>query len=574
MPSCKEVSKQKQAARAEAIARSSKRLDAEGTSTQNDSEYLAATAAEIVKHIEAGEWTALVVVSAYIRQAIRAHEATNCLTEILFEQALDEAKALDTEYASTKRLRGPLHGLPVSVKDQFDITGYDASIGYTRWANNPSVTDAHAVKVFRECGAVIIAKTNVPQTMLSFECSNPLFGRTTNPWSIDAAHTSGGSSGGEAALLAQSGSALGLGSDVGGSLRIPTSYCGVYSLKTSAGRLSCDGARSPVPGFEAITTVIGPMARSVEDVELASRVLFGASRPSFEPLPSLPYHEPILPKKLRFGYYTSDLFVKASPACSRAVMEAVEALRKAGHECIEFQPTLAREAMYLFAALTSADGYKGLLEHLGPDPKESSLFLVTLGPSLPGFVRAIAAWVARTFLHDEVFASCLESSRVKSTKEFFDTVAKRTELRKRWYEQVWENFKFDGIIAPTQAVPALPHGATTTLSPLAAGTILYNIIDSPVGIVPVTRVDPKLDALTADWAHNPEKGSGSRILEDELYRKRNAPYDPVKMAGLPVGIQVVGKSLEDEKVIAMMKIVDEALGPRDFGPSAWLRRTA
>lgn len=235
-------------------------------------------ASDIVKRIEAGEWTSLAVVSAYIRQAIRAHKATNCLTEsmynswsiihilirliVLFEQALVEAEELDAEFASTKRLRGPLHGIPVSFKDQctccspaftlpslltpnlVEIPGYDASIGFTQWAKKPCSSSAHLVSQFRERGAIIIAKTNVPQTMLSFECSNPIFGRTTNPWSSNAAHTCGGSSGGEAALLAQNGSALGVGSDIGGSLRIPTAYCGIFSLKPGWGRLSTDGARS------------------------------------------------------------------------------------------------------------------------------------------------------------------------------------------------------------------------------------------------------------------------------------------------------------------------------------------
>ena len=135
------------------------------------------------------------------------------------------------------------------------------------------------MKQLREAGAIIIAKTNVPQTMLSIECSNPVWGRTTNPWSKD--HTCGGSSGGESALLALSGSALGVGTDIGGSLRIPAGYTGIYSLKPSQWRVSTSGARGetshercihpymltprtdPNPGFEAVVAVAGPMGRSV-----------------------------------------------------------------------------------------------------------------------------------------------------------------------------------------------------------------------------------------------------------------------------------------------------------------------
>ena len=101
--------------------------------------------------------------------------------------------------------------------------------------------------------------------------------------------------------------------------------------------------------------------------------------------------------------------------------------------------------------------------------------------------------------------------------------------------------------------------------------MVYNVIDSPVGIIPVTRVDPKLDSLTDEWKHNAEYGCGSRIFEQGVYHAKNASYNPIQMAGLPVAVQVVGKSCEEEKVIAMMKIVDEALGSRNFGPNAWMR---
>ena len=131
----------------------------------------------------------------------------------------------------------------------------------TPWANKPAAEDAALVRKFKEEGAVIIAKTNVPQTMLAFECANPLFGTTTNPW--NEAYTSGGSTGGEAALLAQNGSTIGIGSDIGGSLRIPAGYCGLYSIKPGWGRVSKHGAASLNTGFEGLKSILGPMARCV-----------------------------------------------------------------------------------------------------------------------------------------------------------------------------------------------------------------------------------------------------------------------------------------------------------------------
>ncbi|KAG9078499.1 hypothetical protein FS749_009468, partial [Ceratobasidium sp. UAMH 11750] len=153
-------------------------------------------------------------------------------------------------------------------------------------------------------GAIIIAKTNVPQTMMGFECVNPLWGRTDNPYNPKN-YSSGGSSGGEAAVLRFSGSALGLGSDVGGSLRIPTSYCGVFSLKPTDQRFSGQGAVGCVPGFVGITTVYGPMARSVADVKRACELYFGL--PSTTPSVSLPpvkYRTDLdFNRPLRIGYF-------------------------------------------------------------------------------------------------------------------------------------------------------------------------------------------------------------------------------------------------------------------------------
>lgn len=156
---------------------------------------------------------------AFIRSAIRSHERCNNLTELLFESALDRARHLDAlleqqgpEAALADR---PLFGIPISIKDQIDIQGCDSSMGYSARVQQPAEEHAAVTQLLWDAGAVLFVKTNVPQTMLSFECGNPVFGRTLNPYS--KLHTSGGSSGGEASLLATDGAAVGIGSDIGGS---------------------------------------------------------------------------------------------------------------------------------------------------------------------------------------------------------------------------------------------------------------------------------------------------------------------------------------------------------------------
>ncbi|KAG8212908.1 amidase signature domain-containing protein [Butyriboletus roseoflavus] len=556
--------------------------------------FLHATATEIVEHIAAGKWTASQVLDAYMTRAVVSQSNTNCITEVLFEDAKKQAKELDEEFTRTGKLRGPLHGVPMSFKDQYEIAGYDATLGFTHWAHKPSTKDAFLVTQCRKAGAIIIVKTNVPQTMFAFECSNVLWGRTTNPW--DDKYTCGGSSGGEAALLAMDGSALGIGSDIGGSLRIPTSYCGIYSLKPSSDRVSNDGTMGCNPGYEAIRISYGPMGRSVRDCELFCRTVFGDQDGAHQIVP-VPFRPVELPSKLKFGYYFSDTMLQSSPANVRAVQETINALRSRGHECVEFLPSLSSEAMTTFVGLTTADGYRRMLSTVESDPKEPSLFLSTLGPKLPGFVRHFVAWAAGTFFGDKLFHDLFLHSRSKSVSEFIEFTDRRNKVIKAWYKEA----SMDGVssvylVDPLQTVTAhnpprvriVTHSSSlvcgsnardsparfplssgcATLSPLAACTILYNVIDSPVGVVPVTRVDPKQDTLPADFV--PGATGTSTILEKQMYLGPTPVYDPVAMAGIPVGVQIVGKKWEDEKVLEMMKVVDEALETtRGFGPGCW-----
>ena len=454
---------------------------------------------------------------------------------VLFSEALKQAKELDEKFQSTGKLQGPLHGVPMSVKDQYDITGYDSSIGFSAWCNSPATSDAQVVNALRRAGAIIICKTNVPQTMLNFECKNPVWGTTSNPW--NSLYTCGGSSGGEGAVLAGDASALGVGSDVGGSLRIPALYCGIYSLKPGAGRISGQGARSSNPGFDAIKVTPGPMGRTVQDVEILSRVLFASSPANdYEGIAPVPYRDVQLPSKLRIGYYFEDGFVRTSPANRRAVQETVDALRKAGHELVEFELPYGPRAIQLFAALTSGEGYKTLQSPLDGDPAESNLFLITLGPKLFRWVHATAVWFITNVLKDTLFAAGLENSKHSNLTKYWKNSALMKETTKEFYQLVWDKYQFDAIIAPGMVCPALPHGATTTLSPIANGTFYYNIIDSPVGAIPVTRVTTE-DVITDEWRAAPERDGkpGSWILNDGVYG-RNGVYDPVKMKGLPVGM--------------------------------------
>ncbi|ODN90188.1 amidase [Cryptococcus wingfieldii CBS 7118] len=510
---------------------------------------------EIVWHLKGRKtgWTVERVMSVYIRAACAAHRKTNCLTEVLFKEALEQAKSHDREYATFGKAHGAFWGLPSSFKDTYNIKGVDSSLGCSPYCFGP-ILDAEdeggLVKVFRAGGGIPFCKTNIPQTLLAFECRNPIFGQTSNPGASD--RTCGGSSGGEAALVALRGSPIGWGSDIGGSLRIPAHYSGICGLKPVAGRWPQNGNRSSVKGFEGIKGVVGPMGRTVDDLIFSTRSVFNTIHEPSTELPGeqllpIAWREVELPKKLKVGYWVDDHAIKASPACARAVLESVQALKKAGHEVIAFDPPDVPEALKIFAGLTSSDGYKTLLSNIGSDPMEPSMNLVIKPVKLPGWILLILVWFVAKVTGDQLFADVLSNCRQKSTQEFLQYTHRR-------------NVYIDKF----RRAPYLLSSTTRLNGSLPSrniATILFNVVDSTVGVLPVTRVSKDLDTLPSDWL---EGSTGSKLLQERIYLgkpgKTDPAYVPEQMHGLPVGVQVVGKAWEEEKVLKVMKLLEGLVG--------------
>lgn len=174
---------------------------------------------------------------------------------------------------SNPTLAGPLAGIPISLKDTVGVRNFDSSIGYSAWANKPFTSDSALVRLLRDAGAQVYVKTAVPTTLLSFLSTSALFGRATNPHS--PSFSPGGSTGGEAALLAYGGSRIGIGTDVAGSVRVPAHYSGIYSVKASMSRFLKVGNATSVPGQIGIPAVYSPMARTLEDLKFVWKAIVG-----------------------------------------------------------------------------------------------------------------------------------------------------------------------------------------------------------------------------------------------------------------------------------------------------------
>lgn len=224
------------------------------------------TASGVVDKIAAAEWSAEEVVKAVCKRAAVAQQLLNCVSETYFDEAIARARELDEYQKREGRTVGVLHGLPISLKDQFQVPGLDATIGYISYAEKPAAQPSTLVTLLLNARAVLYVKSNVPATLMMGESVNNVFGRTVNPRNRQL--TTGGSSGGESALVTFHASFLGVGTDIGGSIRHPCSFTGLFGLRPSHGRVSYQHVVNTYLGQEAVRSCAGPMCRSPADIRL------------------------------------------------------------------------------------------------------------------------------------------------------------------------------------------------------------------------------------------------------------------------------------------------------------------
>lgn len=323
----------------------------------------------LLAHLATAHWTSLAVTTAFAHRAAIAHQLTNCLSEFPLANALTAARTLDAHLAQHKQPLGPLHGLPVSLKDSIDVRDVCTTLGFVAWTTRaPRAHDAALAAILRETGAVLFAKTAVPQATWATETFGNVISappspqlteggkvmrsrsNTTNtgdvPNPLNTALSAGGSSGGESALLGFRASPLGFGTDVGGSIRWPASSVGAYGLRPSKGRLPYAGIASVVGGLEAVTDVgfsVGPMsAGAVEDLGIAMRAVLEGRPWERDPLAvEMPWREEVYRDvkvkaqqqgTLVFGVLEEDGLVDLHPNVRRAVDVVTKLLRMAGNQ--------------------------------------------------------------------------------------------------------------------------------------------------------------------------------------------------------------------------------------------------
>jgi Asp-tRNA(Asn)/Glu-tRNA(Gln) amidotransferase A subunit family amidase len=452
-------------------------------------------ATEIVRLIGTGEVSAVDVVRAHLEQIERLEPRLHAFVDVRAEAALREASDQDSA-AAAGRARGPLGGLPISVKSAIEVAGLRCETGSPSRRDTVAITDAVVVARLRAAGAIVVGTTNVAEMLMGYESDNPLHGRTASPW--DLARTPGGSSGGESAAIASGMSGGGVGSDGGGSVRVPAHFTGICALKPTPGRLPSTGHQPPCLGPFSLLGVVGPMARRVHDLRAMFSVMAGwdGNDPMAAPVPVTPperFTEPV-----RIGYFEDDGRTMVTRETREAVRRAAGAAEAAGHRVEAFRPAELDRAREIWNVLFAELGLLLLGETL--DGAERTLpileaFLAGHAPPPLTGTRLLHAWIDR----DELRASLLRQ---------MDT--------------------YRILICPVAAIPAFRHGERswscegTTVGYLDAMsyTQWFNALGNPAVVVPVGR--------------SPE--------------------------GLPIGVQVVARPYEEELALSVAAAIERDCG--------------
>ncbi len=454
----------------------------------------------------------------YLQRVERLNPAINAVVTLDAERARRRADAADAALARGESW-GPLHGLPLTIKDSLETAGLRTTAGAPIHADHVPDTDAVAVERLVAAGAIVFGKTNLPAFAMDVQSYNAVFGTSNNPW--DVTRSPGGSSGGAAAAVAAGLTGLELGSDIGGSIRNPAHYCGIYGHKPSYGIVPLRGHIPGPPGSlsEADLAVLGPLARSADDLALALEVLAGpaADRAVAWRLELPPPRHASL-RGYRAAAWLDDPACPIDAALRERYEETVAALRREGVQVDE----TARPA------IDFADAYRTFLQLLwgatSPGlPRHVFDGLVETAAQLPADDDSKLAWAARF--------------NTQRHRDWLSAHEKRERLRARWADFFRD---YDVLLCPVTPVAAIPHDHS---QPFLARTITVN-----------GRTRSYVDQLA--WVGV----VGAALLPATVAPAGRTP------AGLPVGLQIVGPFLEDRTPIDFARRLADVAGGFDSPP--------
>ena len=476
------------------------------------------SAHEILEKIKQREVSSLEVLESFLAQVEKVNPKINAIVALDAERAKEKAIEADNKINLKSKL-GPLHGLPMTIKDAFEVEGIVSTGGNPAWKDNIPKRNAEAVQRLVDAGAIIFGKTNVPFLSSDLQSFNKIYGTTNNPWDLE--RTPGGSSGGSAAALAAGMTPLELGSDIGGSIRVPAHFCGLYGHKPSYNIISEVGHMPPPPG--SILTgnglsVAGPLARSPEDLEIALDVLVSAQEQDSQAWKvKLPKARTKKTKELKIAVWPDEPYAEADNEITNLIKDTAEDLKYAGAKV---------ETVDLPISFEEIDKIYSLLLNplmLAGSPKATFETLAKLNESLdPNDVSELAKVARGSVLKhaDWVLVNAMRQNMRQKWREFFN--------------------KFDVILCPTCITSAFKHNH----NPVHERKLTINGKD-----------DEYLRATL--WA-GPAVSAGLPSTNVPIGMSSN---------NLPVSMQITGPYLEDKTCLEVAKVVRNLRGGFKIPPN-------
>lgn len=493
--------------------------------TEKEFQITDTPAFKILEKIAAGELTAVETFKAFGHRAIICHQFTNCALELFLNEGLARAEYLDDYFKKNGKTIGPLHGLPISLKEQMNYKDKITHGGYVSKITNIPTKHGVTNQVLENLGAVFYVRTNQPQTLMHLDSQNNFIGLSKNPYNMKL--SSGGSSSGEGSIVGYGGSAVGVGSDIGGSIRAPAAFSGCHGLRPTSKRISTSGGVSGGAGQESVYAVAGPMARSITDLEVWMKHYINSGKPWDLDHICIPLQWRDVPtpaaKDLTIAILYDDGIVKPTPPIERGLKEVVTKLEAAGVKVVKFEPIKTQLAYDTVNKMYTCDGNYSQRSLLGASGEP---------------LAKLTKWNLN-------FGEGAKEYDVAANRKLNII---RDQLRQE-YTDFLNNNKIDFIIAP----------AYNNVAPVSeeiynwSYTALFNILDFPaVAFQTGLFQDPKIDV----WG--PEH-TGYKY-RNQLEELELEGYKPEDFVGAPIALQLVGRRFLDEEVLAATKlIVDDIL---------------
>jgi amidase len=452
--------------------------------------------ASLVERVRSRQVSVLEVVDAHIRRIEAVNGALNAVVTCDFDRARRDARTADEQISRGEPI-GALGGVPVTIKDAINTAGLRTVAGSRLFVDNVPPADATAVRRLRAAGAIVLGKTNVPECAMDWRTTNPVFGRTNNPWNVE--YSPGGSSGGETAAVAAGCSTGGLGTDLGGSIRVPAHFCGICGLRPTPGRVPASGYALPASGPMSLAHSVGPLARSVDDLQLLFGVLAG-----FDPcdpvsvVASAPSAIGIHARGLRLAV-CADGGIPVTAETRQAVERAAHLLTECGADVAPWSLPAVAEVPQVFSDWL-------------------------LQPSLPAL---LALYRGREEAMGPLMRGLATLAQPRSLERFLDAWSARDVFRRSILERLDQR---PVLVMPVCSTPAFRHDHRGPL-PVDGRSVDYAV---SFGYAEVASI-ASLPAVTVPVSRTP--------------------------AGLPVGVQLIGRPFDEPLLLAVARLLEEAAGP-------------